>query len=67
MLTTTADDQVFYAIRQDGAFLSGYEGLVFSDSQTFQTDQIRGAAVRKISASRTLIGANRRTEIYLNF
>lgn len=65
MLTTSADDRVFYAIRQDGAFLSGYEDLVFSDSQTFQTDQIRGATVRKISASRTLIGANQRTEIQI--
>ena len=63
MLTTSADDRVFYAILQDGEFLSGYEELTFSDSQTFQTDQIRGSAVRKISASRTLIGVNRRAEL----
>ncbi len=63
MLTTSADDRVFYAILQDGEFLSGYEELTFSDSQTFQTDQIRGSGVRKISASRTLIGVNRRAEL----
>lgn len=65
MLTTSADDQVFYAIRQDGVFLSGYDDLAFSDSQTFQTARIRGAVVRKINASRTLIGANQRTEIQI--
>ncbi|NRB03898.1 MAG: sensor histidine kinase [Rhodobacteraceae bacterium] len=63
MLSTAADDQVFYAIRQDGAFLSGYADLPFSESQMFQTDQVRGSDVRKISVSRTLIGANSRTEI----
>lgn len=65
MLSTAADDRVFYAILQDGEFLSGYEDLKFSDSQTFQSDQIRGSGVRKISASRTLIGANRRTELQI--
>lgn len=63
MLSTSADDRVFYAILQDGTFLSGYEDLAFSDSQTFQSDRLRGSAVRKVSASRTLIGADRRTEI----
>lgn len=65
MLTTSADDRVFYAILQDGEFLSGYEELTFSDSQTFQTDQIRSSDVRKISASRTLIGVNRRAELQI--
>lgn len=65
MLTTSADDRVFYAILQDGEFLSGYEELTFSDSQAFQTDQIRGSGVRKISASRTLIGVNRRAELQI--
>ncbi len=63
MLSTAADDRVFYAVLQDGEFLSGYEELKFFDGQTFQTDQIRGSKVRKVSASRTLIGADRRTEI----
>ncbi|SHH80043.1 sensor histidine kinase [Cognatishimia maritima] len=65
ILSTAADDRVFYAILQDGNFLSGYEDLTFSDSQTFQSDYIRGSGVRKISASRTLIGANRRTELQI--
>lgn len=65
MLSTSADDRVFYAILQDGEFLSGYEELTFADSQSFQTDQMRGSKIRKISASRTLIGANRRTEIQI--
>ena len=65
MLATSADDRVFYAILQDGEFLSGYEELTFSDSQTFQTDLIRGSGVRKISASRNLIGVNRRAELQI--
>ncbi|MDJ1017749.1 MAG: sensor histidine kinase [Paracoccaceae bacterium] len=70
MLATPADDRVFYAILQDGVFLSGYEDLTFSESAsdrspTFESGQMRGAAVRKISASRTLIGANKRTEIQI--
>ncbi len=70
MLSTPADDRVFYAILQDGKFLSGYEDLTFSESSsdkrpTFQSSQLRGADVRKISASRTLIGANKRTEIQI--
>lgn len=65
MLSTSADDRVFYAVLQDGKFLSGYEDLTFTDSQVFQTDQMRGSGVRKISASRTLIGANRRTELQI--
>ena len=70
MLSTAADDRVFYAIMQDGEFLSGYEDLAFSggltdDRRSFQSGQLRGADVRKISASRTLIGANRRMEIQI--
>ena len=65
MLSTAADDRVFYAILQDGEFLSGYEDLTFAGNLTFQTDQIRGSKVRKVSASRTLIGANRRTDIQI--
>lgn len=65
MLNTAADDRVFYAVLQDNEFLSGYEELKFFHGQTFQTDQIRGSKVRKVSASRTLIGADRRTEIQI--
>lgn len=70
MLSTQADDRVFYAILQDGNFLSGYEELgafaSFSGkSPTFQTAQIRDVPIRTISASRTLIGASDRTEIHI--
>ncbi|MEL6689553.1 MAG: sensor histidine kinase N-terminal domain-containing protein, partial [Pseudomonadota bacterium] len=65
MLSTSADDRVFYAIYQDGAFLSGYEDLAYSDSQPFETQVMRGSDVRTVSASRTLIGADRRTDIQI--
>ena len=68
MLSTSADDRVFYAVFQDSAFLSGYDDLRYQDapvagSRTFQTHKVRGAVVRQISANRTLIGADKRTEI----
>lgn len=70
MLTTSADDRVFYSVFQDGDLLSGYGDLSIADdtsggNKTFQTNQVRGATVRQISASRTLIGANKRTEIQI--
>lgn len=70
MLTTSADDRVFYAIFQDGDFVSGYEDLSFerdplSGNKTFQTNTLRGAIVRQINANRTLIGANKRSEIQI--
>lgn len=68
MLGTPADDRVFYAILQDGAFLSGYEELAFSEvsaetERRFESSTFQGATVRKLSASRTLIGADRRTDV----
>ncbi|MEO0402492.1 MAG: sensor histidine kinase N-terminal domain-containing protein [Pseudomonadota bacterium] len=70
MLSTPADDRVFYAIFQDGTLLSGYGDLSFSTgpagaNRQFQTRQMRGARVRQISASRTLIGANKRIEVQI--
>jgi len=70
MLSTAADDRVFYAIFQDGTFLSGYDDLPYTsgplaDGGAFQTKQLRGAVVRQVSASRTLIGANDRVEIQI--
>ena len=70
MLSTPADDRVFYAILQDGKFVSGYEDLriaetVSNQNPTFHSGQMRGVTVRKVSASRTLIGVNRRTEIQI--
>lgn len=68
MLSTPADDRVFYAIFQDGQFLSGYADLQFEDapgdgSPTFQSARLRDAPVRMVVASRTLIGASKRTDV----
>lgn len=70
MLTTPADDRVFYAIFQDGAFMSGYPDLVLSPTTpggrpAFQTNQFRDVTVRQINASRTLIGADQRTDVQI--
>lgn len=65
MLSTSADDQVFYSILQDSEFLSGYRELEFSESPLLQTSQMRGVTVRKISASRTLLSANKRIEVQI--
>ncbi|MDG2058340.1 MAG: sensor histidine kinase [Tateyamaria sp.] len=70
MLATPADDQVFYAILQDGIHISGYDDLVFSagvsgGNSVFETGKMRGVTIRKISASKTLIGANQRIEIQI--
>ncbi|MCH2078562.1 MAG: sensor histidine kinase [Rhodobacteraceae bacterium] len=65
MLSTSADDRVFYAIYQDGTFLSGYEDLAYSEGQPFETQLMRGSDVRTVSASRTMIGADLRTDIQI--
>lgn len=70
MLSTAADDRVFYAILQDGEMLSGYEGLEFAGdplgtTRSFQSYDLRGDAVRQVRASRILIGADKRTEIQI--
>jgi two-component system sensor histidine kinase TctE len=68
MLGTSSDDRVFYAIYQDEALLSGYSDLalvpVSSDRLgAFQTISFRREKVRLITASRTLIGRDGRTQI----
>ncbi|MCD9148700.1 sensor histidine kinase [Pseudophaeobacter flagellatus] len=67
MLTTAADDQVYYAIYRDGGFLSGYADLPQQASSAvpkqFQTALYDGKAVRISTASRTLLGADVRTRI----
>ncbi len=68
MLSTPSDDRVFYAIYQDGEFLSGYEDLNLAEGPAtgrwaFQTGEVRGERVRQVSASRTLVGLGRQTEI----
>ena len=56
MLSTDADDRVFYAVYEDDVLLSGYAGLEMS--QPFGSLNYDGATVRVATASRTLIGAN---------
>lgn len=68
MLSTPSDDRVFYAIFRDGVFLSGYEDLSIDDGnfdgkRTFRSERLRGETVRQVTAGRTLIGAENRTEI----
>jgi len=70
MLNTPADDRVFYAIYQDDTFLSGYNDLgLLGENQggqpSFQTRDYRDTSVREVTASRTLIGADQRTEIQI--
>lgn len=68
MLGTSSDDRVFYAIYQDQTFLSGYSDLaivpVSLDRRgAFETVTFRRETVRLVTASRTLIGADKRTRI----
>ena len=61
MLSTSADDRVFYAIYEDGALLSGYDGLdvelpVSVGEAVFTSTQYDNVTIRVASASRTLIG-----------
>ncbi|NVO58042.1 sensor histidine kinase [Rhodobacteraceae bacterium B1Z28] len=68
MLTTPADDRVFYAIFQDGELLSGYEDMPIlpgaADGRwSFQSGEVRGENIRQVSASRTLAGLKKQTEI----
>ncbi len=68
MLSTPSDDRVFYAIFQDGEFLSGYEDLRFAgglgeSDWSFKTGEVREELIRQVSASRTLVGLDRQTEV----
>lgn len=68
MLSTPSDDRVFYAIFQDGAFMSGYDDLQLSDGPeeeqwTFHTGEVRGERIRQVSARRTLVGLGKQTEV----
>ena len=68
MLSTPSDDRVFYAIFQDGELLSGYEDLPLvqgpADGRwTFRSGEVRGEDIRQVSASRTLVGLGKQTEI----
>ncbi|MGV6804055.1 MAG: sensor histidine kinase N-terminal domain-containing protein [Ruegeria sp.] len=68
MLSTPSDDRVFYAIFQDGKFLSGYEDLRPQEpgkarNWTFTEGVVRGERVRQVSARRTLVGLESQTEV----
>ncbi|MCF2872080.1 sensor histidine kinase [Octadecabacter sp. G9-8] len=58
MLSTDADDRVFYAVYEDGALLSGYDGLDTQDDEAFRSMNYDGSTVRIATATRTLVGAN---------
>lgn len=57
MLSTPADDRVFYAIYEDGVLLSGYSDLAVPDA-AFGSLVYDGAKVRVATATRTLVGAD---------
>ena len=67
MLSTPSDDRIFYAIYQNDSFLSGYPELPLSTvpgrDNAFQSIMYQGEAVRLVTASRTLIGSNKRIQI----
>ncbi|MCX8954423.1 sensor histidine kinase [Ruegeria sp. NA] len=68
MLSTPADDRIFYSIFQDGTFLSGYEDFPPTigprdGKSLFRSSQIRGETIRQVSASRTLVGLDKQTEL----
>ncbi|WP_299882561.1 sensor histidine kinase [uncultured Sulfitobacter sp.] len=67
MLSTPADDRIFYAIYQDDTLLSGYDTLPKAAATpgdvSFDTGSVSGAPVRIATASRRMIGAELRTDI----
>lgn len=68
MLSTDADDRVFYAIWQEDKLLSGYELLPVADapdgSEIVHVSAIfDGASVRVATAARILVGPNTRTRV----
>ncbi|MFY0659274.1 MAG: sensor histidine kinase N-terminal domain-containing protein [Shimia sp.] len=68
MLSTDADDRVFYAIWQEDKLLSGYELLPVADapdgSEIVHVSAIfDGAPVRVATAARILVGPNTRTRV----
>ena len=68
MLSTQSDDRVFYAIYQDKTFLSGYPELTLPSlpserDSVSQSVSFQGETVRLFTASRTLIGVDKRTRI----
>lgn len=67
MLTTASDDRVFYAILQDGALVSGYDGLPQRDiagaDAASWSAAYQGAELRLTTAARRLYAADSETGI----
>lgn len=68
ILNTPTHDRIFYAIYQDDSLLSGYEDLDAPDLPTdsiiaYQSTQFGDVAIRQVTATRMLIGAELRTRI----
>ncbi|MEQ5827591.1 sensor histidine kinase [Sulfitobacter sp. NFXS29] len=70
MLSTPADDRLFYAVFQDGQFMSGYAELTLAEAgddlgPNFRAGHLQDSPVRIIEASRTIIGAEGRRDLQL--
>lgn len=70
MLSTASDDRIFYALYQDDTFLSGYRDLAppsgaETSESSYQSVSFKGEPVRLVTASRTLIGIDKRVEIWV--
>jgi two-component system sensor histidine kinase TctE len=68
MLSTAADDRVFYAIYQDDLLLSGYETLpkslaISGVAAVHRTVDLDTAPLRMATAARTLVGKDTRTVV----
>lgn len=68
MLDTELNDRVFYAIRQDGQLLSGYDNIPFvtdlgNDSTQFRTLVLDDTPFRVAASKRVLIGSKSSTVI----
>lgn len=62
ILSTPADDRFFYAIYQDGTFLSGYPSLgyvpLLDGQMQFESTEFAGSPVRTAIGARRLLGAS---------
>ncbi|MGB0958957.1 MAG: sensor histidine kinase N-terminal domain-containing protein [Halocynthiibacter sp.] len=70
MLGTQSDDRIFYALYQDDTFLSGYQSLSPRPASPeggphFKSTQFRGETIRLVTMNRTLIGTNKRIQIWI--
>ncbi len=67
ILSTQADDRFFYAIYQDGEFLSGYDRMVHAQTPPgevrFESGRYDGSDLRIATASRRLVGGSERTTL----